>query len=42
VSRQAIARLQTDLPSLRTVDISQPEQSVRPRPVQPVRAALMR
>lgn len=42
VSQQAIARLQTELPSLRTVDITQPEQSVRARPVQAARAALVR
>jgi hypothetical protein len=42
VSAQAVARLQTELPTLQTVDISPPETSARPRPVQPVRAALMR
>ena len=41
VSQQAIARLQTELPGLRTVDISQPEPPARPRPAQPVRAAMM-
>jgi len=42
VSRQAIARLQTELSSLRTADISQPEQAMRPQSAQPVRAALAR
>ena len=42
VSAQAVARLQTELPSLRTVDITQPEPSMRPRPVQTARAALIR
>jgi hypothetical protein len=42
VSAQAVARLQTELPSLRSVDISVPEQSVTPRPARPVRAAMMR
>ena len=42
VSQQAVARLQTELPSLRTVEISQPEQSARPRRVQTLRAALVR
>ncbi len=42
ISQQAIARLQTELPGLRTVDISQSEQPARSRPAQPVRAAMMR
>jgi len=42
VNRQAIARLQAELPSLKTVDISQPEPPTRPRPVQAARAALAR
>ncbi len=42
IGAQAIARLQTELPSLRTVDISQPESPTRPRPAQPARAALIR
>lgn len=42
VSRQAIARLQGELPSLRTVDITQPEPPARARPVQAARAALVR
>jgi len=42
VSRQAIARLQTELPSLRSVDVSLPEQSRRPPSARPVRVALRR
>jgi len=42
VSAQAVARLQSELPTLRTVDITQPEQSVRARPVQATRAAFVR
>jgi hypothetical protein len=42
VSAQAIARLQTEVPTLRTVDITQPEQSVKPRPARPVRVARVR
>jgi hypothetical protein len=42
VSRQAVARLQTELPSLRSVDISQPEPARKPPSVRPARAALAR
>jgi hypothetical protein len=42
VSQEAVARLQTELPSLRMVAVSQPEQPMRPGPAQPARAALMR
>jgi len=42
IRAQAITRLRAELPGLQTVDISQPEPSMRPRLAQPVRAALMR
>jgi hypothetical protein len=40
VRAQAIARLQTELPRLRTVDITPPESSMKPRPARLVRAAM--
>jgi hypothetical protein len=40
VSSQAVARLQADLPNLRTVDISAPEQPMQPRRTRPGRATL--
>jgi hypothetical protein len=42
VSAQAVARLQTELPNLRTADITQSEPSARPRSVRAARAALVR
>jgi hypothetical protein len=42
VGQQAIARLKAELPNLRTVDISLPEQPMMPRSAQPAAAAMMR